>query len=660
MRKDVAAHKEQDSQKSYLATGISAVTGIFRADSLGAVEKLQQDLQSATTRGDDAAAQKFAAQATDVVKADQSSMQLDQQINTYGSGMIKTAGMFLPGRAGWAIAATTGVLDGAKPGEALSDQLVDGGLGLTKGVALKGMFNKVGGADMGIAAKALGLGVGSRIIDSSLTRETYQTADGYSASTGLSRIAEQSFNKRALASDLITFGLAHGAVSGIDRITGGALKSSPLMSTLATGGIFGVSSGSVQEINRQQQAGEKFDLSQVVTSATLTGITDMVASAPGAAMTHYKPAEIKSPEPTPSKPVSDAVATSAKAGAESDSQFVPIKFERMSIISQKIEGSTSRQFQLIDGNTVALWERLREQPSEPVMARVRGIISGRIGPEQNMLIQHNPESGRIPSIADNAMINYADIIASCNPKSLSETAQAKHILPQADDLFMTASSSGILNFSTVKPNEVKAGDLEPIKLGGQTVSDLLAGSGTPDYLDNTHDRLAMAKAMRHFRTPVRFVNGGADSIVFELPDHNMLKITDHGWDPSWGSREIQTSHGPRLIDAPLVQKAQTIDLEDAAITYFVQRRLRTPVTEQGVRVFDAALNYDGRFKFWDNDFKEHGRGQLGFDPKTKQIYLLDYDAVRTPDRVPKDQVNGSSWWLNRYFHGRSNYDDSSR
>ncbi|MBP9094653.1 hypothetical protein KBI23_26775, partial [bacterium] len=138
-------------------------------------------------------------------------------------------------------------------------------------------------------------------------------------------------------------------------------------------------------------------------------------------------------------------------------------------------------------------------------------------------------------------------------------------------------------------------------------------------------------------------------IAFELPNRSILKITDRGWDPSWGSREIWTKDGMRQIDAPILQKPQTIDLPEALVTYFVQKRLVSPVAAKDVKLFDALIEKDAKFKFWDNDFKDHGRNQLGYDERSRQVYLIDYDAVRLPHLVPEQaRGGGTSWFPRRY------------
>lgn len=591
------------------------MTSLARGNSLKPVEQLNDQLSEAVRKGDTATANKLAADAKSLVDADKAAMHMDQLVTQYGSGMIKTAGLFLPNKVGYAVSGLAYAFDQAKPGDSVSDQLVDGSLGAVKGLGIKGSFNYLGAKDMGIALKAVSLGVSSRVLDSALTRQTYADGNGYSASVGLARTIDQSFNRTALASDVIIFGLAHGATSGINSITGGALRSSPFWSTVTTGGVFGVSAGSVHEINRQQQAGEKFDFQKVLTSAALTGVTDMIASGPGARMNSNRASAIER----------------QRAADQASERIEPNNINHT--LQRTFPGTNSREFQLVNSDQRVI-EQLRSNPSQFVLTPVREVTaSGALGPQQSMLIQHlEALQGSTNKVAMNA--GAADLLATCNPSQLPQGLMTKHIMRTAQSVYVTQNETGRLRFTDSEPTTLRPGESQPLKLDS-TVSDLLLSSRIPKHIENTHDRTAIAEAMRHFKTPVRYFNSGVDNISFELPDRSILKVTDHGWDPAWGTREFRTPEGVRPFDGPMVRKPQTIDLGDTAVTYFVQKRLLSPVTRAEIRDFDRLINEDGKYKFWDNDFKAHGAKQLGIDPDNGRLYLIDYDAVRYPRLVPK-------------------------
>lgn len=656
LREDIAAHRTQMANKSYLGYAVSAVAGLGRTDTFSPVERLNDQLTDALKKGDTEAAKKLAAEARGLVAADKQSSGTYQTIEHYGSDLLKTTGLFIPGKVGYALAGATYALDQAKPGESVSNQLVDGGLGLTKGLALKGTFDHVGSTNLGIAAKAVSLGVSSRLLDSGLTRSTYTSADGtFDLAQGLSKTLDQSFSKSALVSDVVTFGIAHTALGGINGITGGALKSSPFWSTVATGGVFGVSTGSVGEINRQYHAGEKFDFQKVLTAAALTGVTDMVAAAPGGKMLSVaqRPVSIERPESAvASEPVlknggwaqgSDALTRTAETHERLADNSEPVRINP--IIQRNFAGSNAREFQLASSDQNVI-EQLRAAPDQPVHALVKEVgPSGELGSIKIMVVQHLESQSLKASLngVNWGAFRGADLLATCNPESLPQPLQSKHIMPTAESIYVTQDQSGRLRFTDSEPAELKPGESEPVRLDSpfrasrpvKTVSELLLGPEVPEYVGYTHDRGAIARAMLHYKAPVRFFESGVDNITFELADGNILKITDRGWDPSWGSREIWTPQGPKLTDARILRRPQTVDLPDAPVTYFIQQRLINPVTAGQLKTFDRQIEQDGTYKFWDNDFKEHGRKQLGLDPNTRETFLIDYDAMRLPHLVPK-------------------------
>lgn len=633
MRQEIVTHKDKSAQTSYLGHAVLKIATLGRNnDSLAAVEKLSQDIQGAIQRGDKGAAARFAIASLAVIDEDRKALHRDSLITQYGTGMAKTAGLFIAGKPGYAIASAIYALDQAKPGDSADNQLMDFGTGLTKGLVLKKGFQYVGGRDLGIAAKGISLGIFSRATDIALTRATYADGDGYSALSGLNKTLKGTISPALLTSDVVTFGLAHGALNKINGATGGALHNSPFWSTVATGGVFGVSNGSVSEISRQTQAGESFNFQKVLTAAALTGAGDMIAAIPGGKM---------------------ASVHAARERLRASEQIQPDKGKPniALAVQRNFPGSTSREFQLVKGDQKVV-ELLADSPGKFVLAPVREVSSsGQLGPQKNMLIQHMEASkdGASMVATNRSAYMLADLLASCNPKALPSELKAKHIIPSAESLWLTQEKGGRLRFSTVIPTELKPNESQPVKLGSKTVSELLLGPETPKHFENTHDKVAMAKAMKHFRTPVRYFNGGADSIAFELPDKNILKITDKGWDPTWGERKIWTSEGMRVIDAPILQKPQTIYLPETPVTFFIQKRMLSPVTERDVRMFDSLIARDATYKFWDNDFTSHGRSQIGLDPRTRLLYLIDYDAVRLPNLVPKQsEPGGSTWFAARY------------
>lgn len=202
------------------------------------------------------------------------------EVDRYGEAFLKSAGLFLGGRLGLAGTLTTYGLDQAKPGDTATNQVADFTLGGAKGLAMRGIFRGLGSAEMDFATKGVLLGTSSRVVDAGLTRENYFTQDGkFSLLAGMNRVKETAFNPAAISADIVTFGIAHGALRGTNWATGGALDRSPLLSTVLTGTTFGVSTGAYSEIQRQQASGT-FDLSRIIQHGLIQGGLDSIAALP--------------------------------------------------------------------------------------------------------------------------------------------------------------------------------------------------------------------------------------------------------------------------------------------------------------------------------------------------------------------------------------------
>lgn len=641
LSEEVQLHNKQIAAESWLQRGVSWAGQFWTHsdDSLNHLNQLNTQLQTALNAGDTGTAGQLAQSAQNLITTDQKSLQSEGTIAEYGAGMLKTAGLFIPNKAGYALSALAYAADNVKPGESIGLATADAGLGLAKGLALKGTFDVIGKREMGVAAKGVTMGITSRLADVSLSRQTYLDAKtgNYSAGLGAERTLAGVFDPWSMASDALTFGIAYKALGKLDAA--GLIKNK-FTATVATSGIYGVSSGSVAEIRRQEAAGQGFDLGKILNSALWTGVTDAIAAAPGGAIGAARP-----------RPAEVAGADLAADRPTGDGKTVPVTAPT---ISRNFAGATAREFQLVDPN-LRVAETLGQSPRAHMFVPVREVTgAGELGPQKNMLVQHF--DNQTPLIEN--LANRADVLASCNWMRLPEDMQSKAVLrSEQPGLWLTQAAGGRLRFTTDKPSTVAAGDSQPVELRTPTtVSDLLLDPHASERLRDMHDLAAMGKEMKHFKVPaLRILDGGADSVVVELTDGRILKITDRPWDPTWGSRSIESGWwGHKDIDARILTKPQTIELPDAQARYYIQERARTPVHMDDLQAFDAMIDENGTYKLWDNDFSDHGIHQLGYvsrpgDPNS--IVLLDYDAMRTPDKVPKDSRGGGvgSWWAGRYL-----------
>lgn len=625
LREEASRHKAADAKKSYLGQAVSTLTSLWHQSnsSLANVEALDTKIQDALSKGDSGTAQTLALSARQLVEKDQQAMANDGTATKLGTGMLKTAGLFMPGRAGYAVSAFAFAADQATPEQTAGMQALSVGLGFAKGAALKGSFDLLGQqSKLDIAGKAVTMGVSSRLADHVFTFDTYidHQTGRFSAYTGMRNTLAETFAPSALVSDVVTFGMAHGALGQLDKATGGALTKDSFLSTIATGGVFGLSSGSVEELTRQRNAHESFDLSKVIEQALVRGATDAIAAAPGGKMA-ARASERAS--------LNEMIANSPKSRTLSD---------------------TSSEFQLVNQG-VPLAELMGRSKDSYALTMVRPVLpSGELGPAQRLLVQHVDKT--TPLI--DWLAQKADVIATCNPSLLAPEMRAKHVMTSGQEQLWLTQLGGRVRFSVMQDGGISGA--QPVALGSPTVSDLLLDPRKYPILDrmrDLHDVNALGNAMLHYREPARrIMGGGADSIVIELANRNILKITDKPWVDEWGHREVSTPKGNYLIDAKIEGQPQSIDAGDKEATYFVQQRGQSPVRFDHVQQFDNMIEADGRYRFWDNDGREWGASQLGYVPLKfgkRGIVLLDYDAVRPPHLVAKQDQR--SWWPNRYIDG---------
>jgi hypothetical protein len=497
-------------------------------------------------------------------------------------------------------------------------------------VGLKGAFWGAGKLNLGMATTAVGLGVGSRISDLALNRKTYldgQTGK-YDAGLGADRIWVGASDKGALATDIVTLLVARGALGKLNMATDGALTSNKLWSTMAVGGVFGVSQGSVSEVIRQSRAGT-FEPGQFAMHALMSGATSMA----GAAIGGVGAQRMALAEAEKSGLLTKPLAETSEIPGVNSANLVGLSIRDA---RPNFPGSASREYR-ITGGDLNVSETLAKSTAAIAFSRVREIQpGGALGPEQNLLVQHVGDG--IPVNA--ALAAKADIVATCNPGMLPLTVAAKHIMPSVQEtLWLTQKPGGRLSFTERLAEALSPGAPQPVALGNRSVSDILKDPSTLERIyaqPNPHDLGLYSDVLKGFKIPAKQVLvGGADSLVVELADDSILKITHQQWNPEWGHRTYRNPQGQIIqFDAKIIGVPKTFDRPDGMATYYIQERAQTPVSEAGVMTFADKLKQDGAYSFWDRDATQLGTVDIGNGKRV--LRLLDYDAVRPPHLVPKD------------------------
>ena len=601
LQREARLHDQQINETSLLGKAFTGVSEFWHhsGDTGTRVDDLTRRIQADLAAGKSADAAKLAASAREVVDADQAALKSRSQIAGIGAGTVQAAGLFMAGRRGFLVAGAAAALDNIKPNssESLGEQLTDIGLGITRATVLKGTYAAAGKFNLGMATTAVGLGVTSRFTDLTLNRKTYldETTGAYDSSLGLQRVVAGTTDAGALTSDIVSLIVARGALGKLNQATEGALLNNKIVSNMAVGAVFGLTKGSSDEVIRQTREGV-FQPGEFASRTLFTGFSGL-------------------------------------AGAGLGGVFSP------RTVATNFGGAHSREYVISGGNTSPdVASRLASSQSAFSFLKVREVKpGGGLAPEQNMLVQHGGEN--IPIKTELAA--KADVIASCNANCLPEGLRSKHIMPSLQSSLWLTQKGNHISFADRRIGAFTVGEAQPVALGKSgpvSVSEILRNPTTLDKLNNkgVHDLGLYADVLKGFKVPAkRVIMGGADSVVLELADESILKITHQTWRPEWGFRTYRNAQGQEVrFDARIIGKPQTFDRPDGMATYYIQERAVTDVRESTVPIFAHRLQQDGRWAFWDRDYTQLGTVPL--KDGGRGLVLLDYDAVRAPHLVPKD------------------------
>lgn len=198
------------------------------------------------------------------------------------AGIAKTVPLFMRGPVGLVGSAALHALDEAKHGSALQAQVADAAIGAIKGAAIQTIGNKIFAGPGGPAFQGVTFGVTSRALDVGLSRQTYLGKNGnFSLGDGLGKLGQTTFSKQALVSDVVIFGVGGKLFNSTDAVLNGALRRSPLLTTVSTGGVYGITSGALAEISREKDKGQVLNPLAIATEALFQGGVGAISAAPG-------------------------------------------------------------------------------------------------------------------------------------------------------------------------------------------------------------------------------------------------------------------------------------------------------------------------------------------------------------------------------------------
>lgn len=218
-----------------------------------------------------------------------SNSSVGKEISRYAPSFLQTAALFTPGKYAFAASMALGAANEVRVGDSLEMQLTEFGMGAAKGAATKALFDRVGNSNVmssglwSVPAKGVVLGVSGRAIDVGLTPQNWLNPQGnFDASQALGRTLSTAFDPKSLALDVAIFGAAHGATSGLNKLSGGLLDRSQALRNIAMGTTFGVTGGATGELMAQSQRGGPYDWGEILKRGAYQGVVDGIASAPGA------------------------------------------------------------------------------------------------------------------------------------------------------------------------------------------------------------------------------------------------------------------------------------------------------------------------------------------------------------------------------------------
>ncbi|HEY9775629.1 MAG TPA: hypothetical protein V6C81_17835 [Planktothrix sp.] len=280
LNSQIQQHEHDDSQRSYLGKLVDLVWNPGQS-SLKDLQKFKTGIDQKVQSDDAAGAEVLASRATALMTADRKSEGIGDEVNHYATTALKMVPMFMSGNGAWYATGATWAADQARPSDGVGAQLADATLGAAKGVAIKGLVTAVGSQDWNLGLKGAAMGAGSRVIDGLLTRQTWENANGsFDAGAGLGKVVGTATDAKALASDVLVFGVAGALGAGAGKFAP-AIAADPMLTTTTTAALFGITGGALSEIQRERSAGQKIDWSQVAIRGGLEGSVYALAAIPG-------------------------------------------------------------------------------------------------------------------------------------------------------------------------------------------------------------------------------------------------------------------------------------------------------------------------------------------------------------------------------------------
>lgn len=281
LKNEIAFHEKVSDSTSYLGKVFDFVYSKDQ-DSLEGLKTLYEDYGHAQVEGDSEKLAAMQKQIQQKIADDMEAVGFQEEIKQMGGTFTKMMFLFVQGTAGLAGTVGSYALDQAKPADSLEMQALDATLGAAKGLAMRQLVQLLGQTELPFALKGVLMGATNRMLEQTLTSESWEDQNGkFDAEKGLSTAVLSTIDPKAMLLDAMILAAATGATSGINKITNDALNRSPFLQMVAGGYIFGTTAGGLQEMGRQQAAGEEVDVSKILLESQKIGAITALAATVG-------------------------------------------------------------------------------------------------------------------------------------------------------------------------------------------------------------------------------------------------------------------------------------------------------------------------------------------------------------------------------------------
>lgn len=553
---------------------------------------------------------------TRTMQADREQIILEKEVAGYSCGALKTMFLFLQGRKALTGFVLVNVADSARPLDGLGLQTFDAACGTVKALSLKYAFKKLGDWEAGPVLKGMALGTSSRAIETAFSRQNYYNlkTDELEIGAGVTRIATNSVQPKALLADAIIFGTSHMMLSRLDP----AIMGNRLYSTMATGGVFGMTSGALEEIGRSKRLGIPVDPLQVLKRSAISGLLDSVAAAP--AGFQGRSLQVKQAR--------EALELERRTASASEPGRIEGTVVQVAPPAEGVSLTANRPFVYegrIYGSVEAFCQSLKfADPLRRIeVASLHGLQAEAVGKDvKPSTFEFNGRQYEYGGSAHQALVKDAIRAALQQSPELARTlSQTQPIaeggsdrrqggLPERDIRRILSELKQEMNPDKPKQEARVESVLPPARLeAAKPVSEVLRNIMEPEVLER-HNIEAYAKAFENFgRQATEVVGAGYDSISLRLTDGNVLKIFVREPGPTMGSRPF---------DLPILERG-TLPAGGQTINYFVQP-FAQPVSQGQFTGFFDLLKGQGY------EFCDPRPNQLGLH--NGEARLLDYWAVR--------------------------------